>query len=180
MNDRCSISIIVLLLPLFAGCASPLNTQGIPLSIPTPSTSILVEYEESEILVYFTNSARYALGIQPFETPVIRRVPAYSNLPRAVLEEFFRGPTLSERELDLEAVTSGFTGLRALEINNGYAHVYLEGNCHSSGATYTIAQPILRNLAQFPEIQFVKIYDEHGNTGDPQSAAHSIPFCLEP
>jgi hypothetical protein len=97
-----------------------------------------------------------------------------------VLEEFFRGPTQNERELDLEVITSGFTGIRTIEIKGGYAHVYLKGKCQSLGATYTIAQPIFRNLAQFPEIQFVKIYDESGNTGDPQGASHSIPLCLEP
>jgi Fe-S cluster biogenesis protein NfuA len=143
-------------------------------------TPTLNEVGEVEVLVYFTNTTRYAQGIQPFETPVLRRLPASAFRPQALLEEYFRGPTQSEQALDLQAITSGFTGVRSVELVDGYAHVYLEGACQSSGATYTIAQPILRNLAQFPEIEFVKIYDGNGDTGDPESKGHSIPICLEP
>jgi hypothetical protein len=171
---------LIIILILMTGCASPNSSPGMITGSPTTTSVDTPEEGEIEILVYFTSTARYAQGIQPFETPVIRHVPAGSFLPQAVLEQFFKGPTQDEQELELEAITSGFTGLRSLVISNGYAHIYLEGACQSLGATYTIAQPILRNLAQFPEIQYVKIYDENGSTGDPQGAGHSIPLCLEP
>lgn len=177
MYKRCLTTNLAIILTLLAGCIPP---PGAVLETPTSSASGIPEAEEVEILVYFTSTSRYAQGIQPYESPVIRRVPANTSSPRTVLEEFFKGPTHTERELDLEAITSGFTGMRSFELKDGYAHVYLEGSCHSLGATYTVAQPILRNLAQFPDIQYVKIYDEHGSTNDSQSAGHSIPLCLEP
>jgi hypothetical protein len=161
-------------------CAPSLRSPEVTPLLPTSSAAVFPVEEETEILVYFTSSARYEQGIQPFETAVIRRVPADSYLPHRVLEEFFKGPTKDEEELGLEAITSGFTGLRSMLIIHGYAHVFLEGACQPNGATYTVAKPLLRNLAQFPDIQFVKIYDEYGTTGDPQGTGHSIPFCLEP
>jgi hypothetical protein len=36
------------------------------------------------------------------------------------------------------------------------------------------------NLKQFPEIQFVKIYDENGMTQSPEGSNDSIPACLQP
>jgi len=48
------------------------------------------------------------------------------------------------------------------------------------GATYTIAQPLMKNLRQFPDIDYVKIYDAEGQTGQPEGLSDSIPFCLEP
>jgi hypothetical protein len=134
-----------------------------------------------EIAVYFTNVARYAVGDEPFEAVVTRTVPGDAYLPAAVLAEFFKGPTPAERERNLEAITSGFTGFGRLSVTaEGVAHLYLEGPCAAQGATYTVAQPILANLLQFDEIQTVKIYDAEGTTGNPEGVENSIPFCLEP
>jgi len=36
------------------------------------------------------------------------------------------------------------------------------------------------NLKQFPEIQFVKIYDQSGNTREPAARVDSAPACLDP
>lgn len=176
----CNLAISLFTLSLLAGCAPSPAMPGVSATSPAPSIVASFNEEEIEILVYFTSTARYEQGIQPFEEPVLRSVPADAYLPWVVLEEFFKGPAPDERELELEAITSGFTGLRSVEVVDGIAHVYLEGACQSLGATYTVAQPILRNLAQFPEIQYVKIYDEYGNTGDSQGLGHSIPLCLEP
>jgi len=97
-----------------------------------------------------------------------------------VLDEFFRGPTPAERALGLERIDSGFTGYSNLSVEEGIAHLYLVGPCASNGATYTIAQPILANLLPFPEIDYVKIYDEAGTTENPEGPDSSIPGCLEP
>ena len=91
MIYRCLRSMIVFQLTLLAGCASPLKSQGMPLASPTLSITVSPEVMEIEVLVYFTSTTRYAPGIQPFETPVTRRVPMGSFLPQAVLEEFFKG-----------------------------------------------------------------------------------------
>jgi hypothetical protein len=133
-----------------------------------------------EIPVYFTSVDRYALATPPYEVAVARYFSPEINLPEAVLIEFFNGPTPDEEALGLQALTSGFTGLRRLEVTDGIAHVFLDGNCNSQGATYTIAQPLMANLFQFPEIRFIKIYDEKGSTDQPTGPANSIPACLEP
>jgi hypothetical protein len=82
--------------------------------------------------------------------------------------------------MGLELIDSGFTGYSQLVVAGGIAHIYLSGPCQSGGATYTIAQPLLANLRQFPEINYVKIYDAEGSTGDPSGQSNSIPACLEP
>ena len=162
---------ILLVLVMFASI-----TSCVPQPIPgTPPTSDLIS-----ITVYFTDTNRYAVGIPPFEAAVTRTVPASANLAEAVLLAFFDGPTLEEGEQGLEAITSGFDGFSALVIEDGIARLYLRGECASLGATYTVAQPIMKNLLQFPEVSYVKIYDENGETEIPEGDSNSIPFCLEP
>lgn len=141
---------------------------------PTPTSDLV------SVTVYFTDVNRYAAGTEPFEAAVTRMVPSSSNLAEAVLLAFFEGPTVEERAQGLEAITSGFDGLVSLVIENGIARVYLTGECGSMGATYTIAQPIIKNLLQFPNVSYVKIYDENGETEVPEGDSSSIPFCLEP
>lgn len=137
--------------------------------------------EAVEITVYFTDVNRYAAATEPFEAAVTRTAPAGSNLPEAVLAAFFAGPTAEEAAQGLEAITSGASGFSEMRIDeNGVAHVTLAGACNSGGATYTIAQPLMKNLLQFEEIDTVKIYDEAGQTGTPDGLSNSIPFCLEP
>jgi len=133
-----------------------------------------------EVTVYFTDRDAYAVGVPPFEVGVTRLVPASSNLPEAVLEAFFAGPTLEEEQRGLMMIASGFVGVRALEISGGVARVFLTGECSSQGATYTVAQPTLRNLLQFPGVRAVKIYDEDMTTENPLGEGSSIPACLEP
>jgi hypothetical protein len=133
-----------------------------------------------EIEVFFTDSFRYAAGTEPFEEGVTRVVSNHGNAPEAVLRAFFAGPTEEEQARGLEAITSGSTGFREVDIQDGIARVYLEGPCASHGATYTIAQPLMRNLLQFDEIEYVKIYDSEDTTQEPEGPSNSIPLCLEP
>ena len=156
---RLLIASCLLLLLVLNACASP-----------APAT----------ITVYFTDSNRFALGTPPFEVGVSRTVSSSARLPEAVLAEFFKGPTAAEKAQGLEAVLSGFTGFSQLQIESGVAYLYLTGTCRSNGATYTIAQSLMKNLLQFPEIQWVKIFDQDGSTEDPDGLTNSIPFCLEP
>lgn len=170
MTKRFFSVLIVLLAALLVGCITP---------VPSPTVTS-AEPELVQITVYFTDSNRYAAGIPPFETAVFRFVPVTSNLPEAVLTESFKGPSEEERAYGLEAITSGFTGFSSLQIQDGIARVYLTGPCASHGATYTIAQPTLKNLLQFEGINYVKIYDADGVTNQPQGWSNSIPPCLEP
>jgi hypothetical protein len=137
---------------------------------PTPVT----------VTVYFTNMDRYAVGTEPYEDAVMRTVPLTGSLPEMVLRQLFLGPTPQEKARGLETVLSGTTGFSKLTIDDGMARVYLTGKCNSGGATYTIGNLIFANLAQFPEIRWIKIYDENGQTETPDGQTSSIPFCLEP
>ena len=132
------------------------------------------------LTVYFTNTDRYAVGTEPYEDAVTRNVPAPASLPEAVLTQLFLGPTAAERANGLEVVLSGTTGFSQLTIQDGVARVYLTGACNSGGATYTIGNLITANLKQFPEIRWIKIYDENGQTETPDGQSSSIPLCLEP
>ena len=101
-------------------------------------------------------------------------------LPQAVLDEYFKGPGSTERfSFGWIALYNGFTGYNRLEIRDGVAHVFLEGTCTQDGRDFTIADLLLLNLKQFPEIQFVKIYDENGTTQNPAGTSDSIPACLQ-
>jgi hypothetical protein len=137
---------------------------------PTPVT----------VTVYFTNVSRYAVGVEPYEDPVTRTVPMTGSLPETVLSQLFLGPTAEEKAQGLEAFLSGTTGFSKLSIQDGVARLTLTGKCNSGGATYTISNLIFANLAQFPEVRWIKIYDENGETEAPDGQTSSIPVCLEP
>lgn len=77
-------------------------------------------------------------------------------------------------------VNSEATGFTGLSISGGIARVTLTGGCDSHGSTTTIANEIVPTLTQFPSVQWVKIYDQNGQTEQPTGNSNSIPFCLEP
>ena len=107
--------------------------------------------------------------------------PTSANLPKAMLDEFFKGPGLTEKNTyGWIAIYSGATGYSKLDIADGIARVYLTGHCNSQGSTFTIGPLLKDTLKQFSYIQFVKIYDENGNTEQPDGPTDSIPGCLEP
>jgi murein DD-endopeptidase MepM/ murein hydrolase activator NlpD len=132
------------------------------------------------IKVYFVNKFRYENNLPPFEVNGVRW--ARSNmLPESALNEYFKGPGSTERfSFGWIALYNGFTGYSRLEIRDGVAHVFLTGTCTPEGRDFTIANLLMSNLKQFPEIQFVKIYDENGNTQNPDGLSDSIPACLRP
>ncbi len=183
-----ALLLLLCLAPLTACGRTPTSTpvaSRAPTTAPTElpaedTTPLSTSLPPLEIVVYFTDSERYAVGNPPFEVAVTRIVPFNPNPPAAVLSEFFVGPTAEEQAQGLVAITSGFTGFSALEIQDGIARVYLTGTCLSNGATYTVAQPLMTNLLQFPDIHYVKIYDEKGTTEQATGPTNSIPVCLEP
>ncbi len=119
-------------------------------------------------------------GTLPYEVAVTRYVPSSKNIVNSVLDEFFKGPGDGERYQGLAVVNNGFTGYSKLVLANDSAYVYLTGRCLSNGTLYTIARPLMANLKQFPEIKFVKIYDQFGNTLQPAARVDSVPACLDP
>jgi len=132
------------------------------------------------INVYFTDNERLIAGELPYEVAATRFVPSSKNVINSVLDEFFKGPGDVERNQGLALILNGFTGYRNIVFANGGLHVYLAGNCQSNGTLYTIANPLMKNLKQFPEILFVKIYDQFDHTRQPAARVDSIPACLDP
>lgn len=133
------------------------------------------------ITVYFLDENMFAVGTEPYEKGVTRTIPTAKNLARAVLNQLFLGPTAEEQAQGLALVLSGSTGYSDFRLDDeGVAHITLTGECNSGGSTYTIANLIFANLAQFPRIKWIKIYDQDGGTETPDGQSNSIPFCLEP
>jgi hypothetical protein len=162
---------LILMLPLLIQACSPARSPA-P-TVPVTPTAVT-------LTVYFTDMPRFQVGTEPYETAVTRTVPDPASQPEAVLSQLFLGPTEVEKAQGLEVVLSGATGFSKLTIENGIARVYLTGTCASNGGTYTIANLIDANLKQFPEIQWIKIYDQNNETENPDGQSGSIPFCLEP
>ncbi len=162
---------LALLGALLGGCY---QVPTAPPPTETPTLAIVA------VQIFFADMPRYVANTEPFETPVTRQLPDDGLLPEAALRQYFAGPTADESAQGLESLTNGCTGFSQLTIENGIARVYLTGPCNSGGATFTIAGPLMATLLAFPEIEYVKLYDETGQTGDPDGFTNSIPFSLEP
>jgi hypothetical protein len=160
--------------------ACSISVDLTPTPLPPAQSIIPTAVAMQTITVFFTNEARFAVGTEPYEDAVTRQVPAKADPMRAVLDQFFLGPTPEEFNTGLRLVSSGFTHVRDLKVENGIARVYLGGICANNGAAYSVGSLIVKNLSQFAQVTVVKIYDENDSTLDPDSAKSSLPYCLEP
>jgi hypothetical protein len=126
------------------------------------------------------NKFRYENNLPPFVVTGDRWART-NALYQTALDEYFKGPGSTERfSFGWIALYNGFTGYSRLEIRDGVAHVVLEGTCTPNGRDFNIADLITLNLKQFSDIQFVKIYDENGQTQNPDGLSDSVPVCLAP
>lgn len=151
----------------FTPTRTPTNTRQ-----PSP-TPLYVK-----VNVYFVSKYRYENSLPPYEKAGVRWVRT-DNIAGAVLTEYFKGPGSTERyTYGWIAIYNGFTGYSKLEVSNGIARVYLTGKCEASTNPYTVADILSYNLKQFPDIKYVKIYDENGITEDPFGVSDSKPMCL--
>jgi len=157
-----------------------------PTRTPTPTRTATATRQPSPtpqwrlIDVYFVSKYRYDNNLPPFERTGVRWART-SNLYNTLLDEYFKGPGTSERySYGWIALYNGFTGYSKFELKDGVANVYLTGTCERAGATYTIADSLIDGFKQFPEVKYVKIYDENGTTQDPTGLNDSIPACLRP
>jgi Fe-S cluster biogenesis protein NfuA len=117
----------------------------------------------------------------PFEITGQRWVKSSTPLPAAALDEYFKGPGAYEKTYyGYIAIYNGFTGYSKIEFHDGGAYVYLKGACLGNGSDYTIADLINANMKQFPNVSFVKIYDQFGQTRNPDGQSDSEPLCLDP
>lgn len=78
--------ILALLLSILLSACRPAQ-EAIRLPPPAPAGV--------ELPVYFTSLPRYTQGISPYEVAVRRVFPPGADLPGAVLDEFFKGPSNS-------------------------------------------------------------------------------------
>jgi murein DD-endopeptidase MepM/ murein hydrolase activator NlpD len=163
--------------PTLSFSPTPTSTRTVT---PTPTKRATATPQYIIANVFFADKRRLNNGIPPYEVAGVRWVQT-NNIPANVLTEFFKGPGATEKyTYGWIAVYSGATGFSRLDITGGIARVYLKGQCNSQGATYTIADLLRANLKQFSAIQFVKIYDQNGNTELSDGDQDSIPACLEP
>ena len=154
---------------------TPTKTLAPTSTRPPTATPLWVK-----VNVFFVSKARYEANTPPFEVAGVRWART-NNLAGTVLDEYFKGPGATEKySFRWIALYNGFTGYSKFEFANGIASVYLKGACDRACATYTIADLLTYNLKQFPEVKFVKIYDENGITQDPTGLSDSIPACLKP
>ncbi|MEW5941320.1 MAG: hypothetical protein AB1750_16775, partial [Chloroflexota bacterium] len=107
------------------------------------------------------------------------RVVTSSDSPYgSVLDEYFKGPTLEEKNRGLVLVSNGFIGYRKIRFEEGILRVYLIGYCKTEGGAYSIASPLTLAMKQFPGVSYVKIYDEYERTRDPLGKTDSAPDCV--
>ena len=134
------------------------------------------------IKVYFANRSRLALNQPPYESnPRSRYVRSSLDIYQETLNAYFTGPGSSESYYYGDTtIYDGFTGYSKLEISDGVARVYLIGVCSRQRISYTIAQLLQVNLKQYPIVQAVKVYNQEGETLNPDGPGDSVPFCLDP
>src|SRR5205823_4699831 len=109
-----------------------------------------------------------------------RYVRSSINIFMAVLDQYFLGPGSTERYTYGDvAFYDGFIGYSKLVVKDGIARVYLAGTCARQRPDYGIAQLLQANLKQFQTVQSVKIYDQNGQTQNPDGTGDSIPACLD-
>lgn len=128
--------------------------------------------------VYFIDSKRLSSGLIPFEVGVVRYARSSVSPIGAVLDEYFKGPGDTEKRNGLVNILNGFTGYSRVYGENGILRVYLTGSCQLSAGEYSIAQALIANLKQFPDVRYVKIYDQYGQTRLPGGSSDSAPACL--
>ncbi len=162
--------------PTLTRTPSPTRT---PTNTPTPRPTATSEW--TLVRVYFANQYRFDNNLPPIEVYGVRWVKTSPFMGANVLTEFFKGPGYTEYyTYGWRAITNGFTGFSKVELIGSTAHVYLLGACLPNGRDFTIADQIIPSLKQFPIVQSVKIYDQFGQTENPNGAGDSEPLCLDP
>ena len=135
----------------------------------TPST------EAVQRMIYLTDQASLQTG-QGELLKAVSRTFGPEDGPQAALNQLYLGPKTDESGLVLTAC--GTTGARILQIENGVAHVQLEGNCGGCG-THSIFDSIQATLKAWPEVTTVVGFGPN----EPVRTAineDKLPRCLEP
>jgi hypothetical protein len=166
-------------------------TYGLRLSFHRPNLHVteltnpnrlvvdLAHQRLAPVKVSFLHRANYAAGRQPELVSTLRAITP-ARVGQGALNAIFAGPSAAERARGLATVRSEATGATLVRITDRVAHVRLQGQPASHGATVTVATLIMATLKQFPSIDHVKLYDPSGHTQQPTGRTDSIPASLEP
>ncbi|MEN9604564.1 MAG: hypothetical protein RJB39_249 [Candidatus Parcubacteria bacterium] len=170
--------LVILLIAFIAGYYFAGHKDALDLPDILPGTASSTK----TVKVYFQDTTKYAVGTEPYEVAVARKVPVAKDSRIAVLEELYKGPTVVEKQIHLALVSSQTTGATlTFDAATGVAKVYLQGKCDNNGGSYSIANLLNLNLKQFPEVKAVRIYDPAGKTLEEQNLTKdSTPSCLQP
>jgi murein DD-endopeptidase MepM/ murein hydrolase activator NlpD len=159
---------------------TPTITQTPPIIRPTDTRWPTATPPYTKINVIFANRNRLALKHPPYEVTRSRYIRSSLNIYQETLNAYFTGPGASESFNGDIAIYDGFTGFSKLEIENGVASIHLLGTCNRQRVDYTIAQLLQANLKQYPVVSVVKVYDQAGQTQNPDGSGDSVPLCLDP
>jgi hypothetical protein len=155
------------------------NLHVTELTSPDRLVVDLAHQHLAQVRVWFLHRPSYLAGRQPELVSTLRAITP-ARVGQGALNAIFAGPTAAERARGLATVRSGATGATLVRISDGVAHVRLQGNPASHGATMTVATLILPTLKQFLSVDHVKLYDPSGHTQHPGGHRDSIPASLEP
>ena len=145
----------------------------------TPTPTVTPTLPPVDVRIYFTNTRPSGSKTPPFNEVVRRVIPGTANTVPGVLDVYFAGPTLEEQARGLTAVRNGFVGYRKIDFVDGVLSIYLAGNCQPLGNGYSLAQPLIATLKQFPGVLHVKLYDAYDHTADTLTNGDSWPVCLD-
>jgi hypothetical protein len=140
---------------------------------------VRADFPTVERQVFFVDSDGTAGDHDPVVVARTRPVPSASPAT-GVMDQLFAGPLVREGSRGLRLVRSRATGFADLAVSGGVARVRLLGSCSSGGSTITVADEIVPTLRQFDTVDWVKVLDPGGTTGDPSGPTDSIPDCLNP
>jgi hypothetical protein len=134
----------------------------------------------NKVTVYFARNTRLINHLPPYEVGVTRYARSNISSYTTVLDQYFKGPGSTEYySYGYRSIYDGFRGYSAFSISGNIARITLTGSCKREFESYSLAQLLQLNLKQFPTITYVKIYDEQGQTQDPDGMSDSVPVCLD-
>ena len=146
---------------------TPTNTAS-PTASPTHEPTLTSTPPLVEVTLYFTDLNRLRNGTPPYDVAVTRQIPSWENPVKAVLDEYFHGPSAEEQGRGLTAIWNGFVGYRGADFADGIFRVHLAGRCQMDPSGYDLSAPLTLTLKQFPSFKFIKLYDEFDRTRDAQ------------
>ncbi len=156
---------------------TPASTSTVTKPSPTRWPTATMFY--TQVKLFFTHARNLEKRIPALNVERTRYVTSGQDLHKVVLDQYFIGPGATERYSygDI-GIYDGFTGYSKLEFADGVLRIQLKGTCKQQYPSFSIADLLTLNMKQFPEVRYVRIYDEKGLTQQAEGKIDSIPECL--